>query len=222
MEYNYRLPDESIVKYIQDTIDEYTKKKKKNKFINDFLETLNKNIKFLNCFDLPTLKKTFYKIYYDNNPQTKDITTCFRPSYLPFFKNINPNIKPYFTKTELKMLSLNMKLDIDNNVNDNDNYICDIVSKNDIDSNTLMLHFIYIKENYGAKNFIQLYTLLGSFYLNSYLRNKSTKDITLEKELNNIWSIIRKAPKFEKEYYMYRFIDNDDFLVNLNIGDIYY
>ena len=221
MEYNYRLPDESIVKYIQDTIDEYTKKKKKNKFINDFLETLNKNIKFLNCFDLPTLKETFYKIYYENNPQTKDITTCFRPSYLPFFKNINPNIKPYFTKTELKKLSLNMKLNIDND-NDNYNYICDIVSKNDIDSNTLMCHLIYIKENYGAKNFIQLYTLLGSFYLNNYLRYKSTKDIILEAEIKNFWSIIRKAPKFDKEYYMYRFIDNDDFLINLKIGDIYY
>jgi hypothetical protein len=220
MEYNYRLPDKFIVKNIQDTINDYTKKKIKNKFINDFLETLNKNIKFLNCFDLPTLKETFYKIYYDNNPQTKDITSCIRPSYLPFFKNINPNIKPYFTKTELKMLSLNMKLDIDND-NDNDNDICDIVSKNDIDSKNLMYHLIYIKENYGAKNFIQLYTLLGSFYLNNYLRNKSTKDTILEKELNNIWSIIRKAPKFDKEYYMYRFIDNDDFLVNLNVGDIY-
>jgi hypothetical protein len=217
MEYNYRLPDKFIVKNIQDTINDYTKKKKRNKFINDFLETLNKNIKFLNCFDLPTLKETFYKIYYDNNPQTKDITSCARPSYLPFFKNINPNIKPYFTKTELKMLALNMKLD----VNDNDNDICDIVSKNDINSKTLMYHLIYIKENYGAKNFIQLYTLLGSFYLNGYLRNKSTKDKILEKELHNIWSIIRKAPKFDKEYYVYRFIDNDDFLMNLNVGDIY-
>jgi hypothetical protein len=216
MEYNYRLPDESIVKYIQDTINEYTKKKKKNKFINDFLETLNKNNKFLNCFDLPTLKKTFYKIYYDNNPQTKDITNCIRPSYLPFFKNINSNIKPYFTKTELKMLALNMNLSIDIN-----NDICNTVRKNDIDSKTLMLHLIYIKENYGAKNFIQLYTLLGSFYLNNYLRNKSTKDIILETELNNIWSIIRKAPKFDKEYYVYRFVDNDDFLLNLNVGDIY-
>jgi hypothetical protein len=216
MEYNYRLPDESIVKYIQDTINEYTKKKKKNKFINDFLETLNKNNKFLNCFDLPTLKETFYKVYYDNNPQTKDITNCIRPSYLPFFKNINPNIKPYFTKTELKMLALNMKLSIDIN-----NDICNTVRKNDIDSKTLMLHLIYIKENFGAKNFIQLYTLLGSFYLNNYLRNKSTKDIILQTELNNIWSIIRKAPKFDKEYYVYRFVDNDDFLLNLNVGDIY-
>jgi hypothetical protein len=218
MEHNYRLPDTFIVKYIQDTINEYTKKKKINKFINDFLETLNKNINFLNCFDLPTLKETFYKIYYDNNPKTKDITSCHKPSYLLFFKNINPKINPYFTKTELKMLALNMKLDIDN---DNDNYICDIVSKNDIKADTLMYHLIYIKENYGAKNFIQLYTLLGSFYLNNYLRNKSTKDVILEAEINNIWSIIRKAPKFDKEYYVYRFIDNDDYLVNLNIGDIY-
>jgi hypothetical protein len=220
MEHNYRLPDESIVKHIQDTIHEYTKKKK-NKFINNFLEILNKNNKFLNCFDLPTLKETFYKIYYDNNPQTKDITNCIRPSYLSFFKNINPNIKPYFTKTELKMLALNMKLDITTNNNDYEVHICSIVKNNDIDSDTLMLHLIYIKENYGAKNFIQLYTLLGSFYLNNYLRNKSTKDIILENELNNMWSIIRKAPKFDKEYYVYRFIDNDDFLLNLNVGDVY-
>ena len=216
MEHNYRLPDEYIVKYIQNTINDYTKKTKKNKFINNFLETLNKNIKFLNCFDLPTLKKTFYKIYYENNPQTKDITNCIRPSYLPFFKNINPNIKPYFTKTELKMLALNMKLNI--NIN---NDICNIIQNNDIDSKTLMYHLIYIKENYGAKNFIQLYTLLGSFYLNNYLRNKSTKDIILETELKIIWNIIRKAPKFDKEYYVYRFIDNDDYLTNLNVGDVY-
>lgn len=214
MEYNYRLPDDSIVKYIQETINEYDKKKNRNKFINDFLETLNKNIKFLNCFDLPTLKETFYKVYYETNPQTKEITNCIRPSYLPFFKNINPNIKPYFTKSELQMLGLNMKLNIDNN-------ICKTIRNNDIDSKILMYHLIFIKENYGAKNFIQLYTLLGSYYLNNYLRNKSIKDKILELEINNIWSIINKAPKFDKEYYVYRFIDNDDYLLNLNIGDIF-
>lgn len=216
LECNYRLPDEFIVKYIQDTINDYTKKKNKNKFIIDFLEVLNKNIKFLNCFDLPTLKDTFYKIYYDNNPQTKEITNCIRPSYLPFFKNINPNIKPYFTKTELKMLGLNMKLNIDNNDD-----ICDIIRKNDINSKTLMYHLIYIKENYGFKNFIQLYTLLGSFYLNNYIRYKSVRDVILETELKNIWSIIKKAPAFDKEYYVYRFIDNDDYLSNLNVGNFY-
>jgi hypothetical protein len=84
-----------------------------------------------------------------------------------------------------------------------------------------MLHLIYIKENYGAKNFIQLYTLLGSFYLNNYLRNKVIKDPILETELHNMWSIIRKAPKFDKEYYVYRFISNDDYLLNLNVGDTY-
>ena len=214
MEYNYRLPDDSIVNYIQETINEYNKKKNRNKFINDFLETLNKNIKFLNCFDLPTLKETFYKVYYETNPQTKEITNCIRPSYLPFFKNINPNIKPYFTKSELKMLGLNMKLNIDNN-------ICKTIRNNDIDSKILMYHLIFIKENYGAKNFIQLYTLLGSYYLNNYLRNKSIKDEILELEINNIWSIINKAPKFDKEYYVYRFIDNDVYLLNLNIGDIF-
>ena len=216
MEYDYRLPDESIVKYIQNSINNHTKKTKKSKFINDYLERLNKNIKFLNCFDLPTLKETFYKIYYENNPNTKDLTNCIRPSYLSFLKNINPNIKPYFTITELKMLAFNMKLNI--NIN---NDICNTIQNNDIDGKTLMLHLIYIKENYSAKNFIQLYTLLGSFYLNNYLRNKSTKDIILETEIKNIWNIIRKAPKFDKEYYVYRFIDNDDYLLNLNVGDIY-
>ena len=36
-----------------------------------------------------------------------------------------------------------------------------------------------------------------------------------------MWNLVLNAPKFDKDYYVYRFINNDDFLEKLKIGDIF-
>ena len=36
-----------------------------------------------------------------------------------------------------------------------------------------------------------------------------------------LWKLIIKSPKFDSNYIVYRFVDNDSFLNNLNIGDIF-
>ena len=213
LQYDYRCPDENTVFILKNTI-KALEKKKKTELNNLIYEKLNKNINFLNCFDLPTLRKTYYKLFYYNNVQTKNMTSCIRPSYFSFLKNG----KPYYTFDELKILALNSNLILEPS---NIIKICDYVTSNDISYKILLNNHIYIKENY-ARNYIQLYTLLGSYYLNSYLRNNNNyQDKFLEKQIFNIWSIINKAPAFDKQYYVYRFIDNDDYLNKLKIGDIY-
>jgi hypothetical protein len=177
-----------------------------------YIEKLEKNIRFMSNFNIKILNKTFYKLFYLKQPITNEITTCLKPSFIPFLKS-----SPYYTKSELINLALNMNLKIDNIGKG----ICKKIKENDISSKIILQHQIYIEENV-CKSYIQLYTLLGSFYWNSYLRNfNRIQDVFLEKQINNLFYIIEKAPEFDKEYYLYRFIQDDSYLTHLKIGDIY-
>ena len=112
-----------------------------------------------------------------------------------------------------------MNLKIDNQIFDKN--ICKKIKENDINSKIILLHQQYIEHNI-CKSYIQLYTLLGSFYWNSYLRNENrVQDIFLEKQINNLYYIIEKSPAFDKDYYLYRFIQDDSYLTHLKIGDIF-
>jgi hypothetical protein len=208
----YRLPDNKIVKRLKKTLNNIKDSKSNiNKF---YLEKLEKNINFIENFDLDTLKITYFKLFYMSNPITSDLTSCIRPSFISFL-----TAKPYYTKSELINLALNMNLKIDVKSIESDE-ICAQVSDNDINSRTILEHHLYIEENI-AKAYVQLYTLLGSFYWNYYLRNKCYRDLILEKQINNLYLIISKAPAFDKDYYLYRFIDDDSYLTHLKINEIY-
>ena len=106
-------------------------------------------IKFLGQFNLDILKNTYVKVfYYFSNEVGKNITTCMRPSFQPYFQHL----KPYYTRSELINLALNMEViepsdkifdqkDIDK--------LCKIIRKNDIKSDTIMAHQQYIIKNNG-------------------------------------------------------------------------
>ena len=215
MECDYRLPDEKTISILKNTLMIYESKKERNQVIELYIEKLKKNIVFLDCYNLNVLKNTYYEIFYQTSPATREITNCIKPSYFSFLSTT----KPYFTLSQLYMMAKNMNLELNlENIND----VCKIVQENDIDGKNLLKHHLYITGN-NAKNYIQLYTLLGAYYLNEYIRKEnSIRDIILEKHIKNIWKLINKAPSFNKSYYVYRFVEEDDYIKHLKVNDIYH
>lgn len=178
---------------------------------------------FLEQYNLDILESTYVKVfYYYSNYIGKEITSCTRPSFLPHFKHITP----YYTRSEIINLALNLgkikpsEIYYDKEKIEN---LCDIVSTNDISADIILNHQKHIikKDKLGI---IQYYTLQGSFFMNQYLRKQTPypyKNSFLEKQIKSVWELIRSAPKFDKEYTVYRFIRSDTHLSNLNIGDTY-
>lgn len=188
-----------------------------NKHTIELINKINKPklINFLKNYNLDILDETFYKIIYHNNPNTENLTTCVRPSFLPIFRYSNP----YYSKSELIYLALNNGLwHSDYNLDD----ICSTVKENDVSGNKLLEHQLFIREN-SADNYIKYYSFLGSSPFNNYLRfpNYHIKDNVIENHINNFNAILIKSPEWDKSYYFYRWINNDDFLKKLKIDDIW-
>ena len=99
--------------------------------------------------------------------------------------------------------------------------ICNKLSSYEINTQMLIYNQLYILYN-NAKSYVQYYSLFGSYYINSYLRNKlSTIDIEMEKHINNFFKLMESTPAFDNDYEVYRFIENDEYLSHLSIGDIF-
>ena len=206
MFFHYRIPTIAIIKKLENTLLKFT-----DKTLESYKEKIRKNINFIKNFNLETLEKNFYKLFYLSQPVTQELTSCIKPSFIPFM-----TIKPYYTKSELINLGLNMNLTLDDNIEN----ICKIVQLNDINSSTILSHQMYIKK--FSKAYVQLYSLLGSSYWNFYIRNKNCiYDAHDEKHINALYDILKDSPKLDKSYYVYRFVDNDEYLSHLSVGDIY-
>lgn len=158
---------------------------------NNHLITTYDKIKNMN---LNKLKSDFEKVYFNNLKNT-----CIRPDYSKLYDYISP----YF-------------------ININSNKLCEDEKLNTIPFETLYLHQKYLIENNGV-GILQYYSLLGSYNFNMYLReiNSIYKDKILENMIISFVKIIKKSPKFNLNYKLYRNLHNDDFLQNLNIGDIF-
>ena len=179
-----------------------------------------KHINFLKNFNLKLLYNTFLQNIYEISPTTNELTTCIRPSFLPIFKHIDP----YYTKTELIFLSLNADYsDKLSSVKTEDiDKLCSLASHNDITSTDLLEHQLYIKEN-KLDSFIKYYSFIGSMYINHYLRfqSKNFRNIDLERNINNFIPIVVKSPAWNKSYFFYRWIRDDNFLtIGLNIKNV--
>ncbi|CAH6421836.1 ADP-ribosyltransferase exoenzyme [uncultured virus] len=179
-------------------------------------------INFLDQFDLETLQNTYIKVFYFYaNEVGKNITVCIRPSFLPNFKHI----KPFYSRTELINLSLNMGIIKPSLVYFDEERVmnlCLLVKKNDINAETLLKHQDYIARS-NSIGLVQFYSMQGSFFMNQYLREISSdyKNPLLEYNIELIWKLINKAPAFDKSYSLYRFIKKDSYLKHLKIGDIF-
>jgi len=184
---------------------------------------LNLMIQFLKSFDLDIMLTTYIKVfYYYSNEVGKNLILCLRPSFLPHFRHITP----YYTRSELINIALNMEL-----IKPDESYydskevkkLCKIIKKNDISKEILLNHQLHIikKDKVGL---VQYYSLQGSYFVNEYMRGYARykyQNRLLEDKILSVWNLVNNAPKFDKSYTLYRFIQDDPHLRDLKIGSKY-
>jgi hypothetical protein len=220
---HYRFPEHNILKELINKKEEY----KSNMDILDKLllrkiRKLDLMIDFMKCFDLDILFDTYVKVFYKYSSLAgKEQTVCKNKSFVPQFFHI----KPYLTRSEVINSALNFGLHLPNKYIEPEeiNNLCKKISKYQLDSNVLLEHQHHIL-NSGNLGLVQYYTLQGSFFMNQYLRiftNYKSKNEYLEKLIEPMWELILTTPKFDKPYTFYRFINKDDYLQHLQIGDEY-
>jgi len=222
--FNFRFPDNKIIKLLNKTKNDISNINiKNNGWIEKYIDKINKNINFISNYDLQILKETYTDIFLNTNPNTREITSCIKPSYLPY-QNYQ---SPYYTKSELVSMALNLKIIKDDIIKpwsykeDELRKICKSLSKYEINTQMLIYNQLYILYN-NAKAYVQYYTLFGSYYFNNYLRNKeSNLDPDLNSHIDNFLKIIKNTPQFDSDYEVYRFIENDDYLNELKVGDMF-
>lgn len=188
-------------------------------------EKLSLMIDFLKSFDLDELYKTYMMTFYLYSDEVgKNISVCKRPSFMPHFTHL----KPYYTNNDVINIALNMGIsqqkinDFQKKGNNND-ILCDIISENDISAETLLEHQQYMIKN-DRVGLVQYYTLQGSYFMNQYLRNMTLyneRNSYLESLITPMWKLINNAPEFDKDYTFYRFVNSDNHIRNVDIGEIY-
>jgi hypothetical protein len=93
------------------------------------------------------------------------------------------------------------------------------IKNHQISSSMLLSHHNYIIQS-EKLGLTQYYTIQGSYFMNQYLRNMTSyrdKNKYIENIIEPMWNLVLNSPKFEGDYYVYRFINNDSFLENLKI-----
>lgn len=178
-------------------------------------------LNFLKQFNIDILETTYVTVFYFYaNEVGKDITVCKKPSFLPYFRHIDP----YYRRGELINLALNMKL-----IKPDDKYydqeeimkLCYLIKENDISADILLKHQEHMIKN-DKIGIIRYYSLHGSFFINKYLRDNSTSQYQnkiLENITKSMYDLVTEAPAFDKSYILYRFISNDSYLKYLKVGD---
>lgn len=213
---HYRFVNDEIYNWIKNMLDNNIDDEKK--------ERLRKNLKILDNYILDILYETSINTFFKYSPKFGlDVSICKRNSFHPLFTHINP----YYTRTELIKLGLNMNIikEVERiQLLDKDLHykICKTVSKNDVDFETIKLHSEIILKNNSIPA-VNYYSLIGSFLINNMLRKNQLEKLNqinynyLLKMIKNI----KDTPSFEKDYYFYRFLWDDKFLDRLRVGDIF-
>ena len=223
----YRFP---TVKFIRQIKERKEKKeqllKSKDKTLTDIKILIIKDqikryslmLKFLDNFDPDTLLRTYKDTLYNVDELGKQIILCRKPSFTPLLSDIIP----YYTRSELQNMALNLNLINETNELSNEKYrdLCVEVSKHDIDNKNLISHHNYIVKNKKI-GLIQYYSINGFNTINYYLRFMNIYNEHLYKICESLYNLIVNAPKIDKEYYLYRFITDDGFISHLNVGDIF-
>ncbi|AYV79407.1 MAG: ADP-ribosyltransferase exoenzyme domain protein, partial [Faunusvirus sp.] len=224
-EKHMRLPDKKLYDELKQSFHkiESTKNYRQNKSLTFLYNKLKRNIDFLSNYSLSRLERTYVDIiYYHSNEVGKNITICSKPSFLPYLTTSHP----YYSRSELINLALNMKLiESDQTYYDNKRVgeLCGTIKRNDINAATLLNHQWYVEKNNG-KYLVQYYTFYGSYFMNKYLRNssyKGFKNSVLEDIIEYFWRLIVDSPAFDTDYIVYRFVADDAYLSHLKPGDIF-
>jgi hypothetical protein len=186
------------------------------------------NIRILSNYDLDVLYKTYMKIFYESFVVNSFITSCRRPS----FGSGMEHISPYYNINELYFLAYDWNLTNKATLSEKEiNSFCKKISQYDIPAQILLDHQMYIYDS-RAIGLVKHYSLFGSYYMNLYLRkyqcclpNRSYEDairnLYLENQITIMIKLIKNAPPFSKDHTVYRFVEKDNYLRHLKIGDIY-
>ena len=209
--YNYRFINDEVQKWIQN----------KYKKINDnqMKEFLKNNLDIISNYDLETLEETSSKTLYKYSPELGlSVSICKRKSFHKYISYL----KPYYSRDELIKLGKNMGVikDIEkiNLLDKKLHYkICKTISNNDVSRELIKKNNKYIIEN-KLINLLCYYSFTGSYIINDHLRNNKSLEIDLYKTLLKNKKIFSNSPKLDNDYFLYRFVKDDDFLKNLKIG----
>ena len=224
---HYRFPNKKVLQELKFEIEKLEQKEQKEQKVNLLIEyKINKYklmTKFLSNFDLKILEDTFYRTMYKASPELgRNLLFCKRPSFNKYIHNS----KPYYTKTEIINMARNMGKKV--NINELNEKIvddlCEYVKNNDIDSSILLLHQKHIIDS-NMLGLVQYYTVQGSANINTYLRNPQFtfyENTVYNTIIENLWKLCTTSPAFDKDYIVYRFIKDDSYLFNLDIGSIFY
>lgn len=229
---NYRFPDIKIVKTVireQKKLKEDIENGVNDKIVLRKYKKTKLMLRYLEYFDMFELYNSYLRVFYRYNPLISKITfTCLRRSFIPHKKHL----EPYYQMEELVKLALNMEvikipentsyIDFEDSLTDKHfDLLCSFVQNNDISAITLAKHQNYIiqKRNVGL---IQFYTSIGSYTINSYLREYIYyRDPDFEHAIYNMWNLIANSPAFDNDYILYRFVEDDSYMSDLEVGDIY-
>ena len=219
---HHRLIDSDYRFISKEIVDWITNLYKKYKDDKNLKEKFKNNLQIIQNYDIDTILETSYKTLYEYSPRLGLLVSiCKRKSFDPYIKHL----KPYYTKLELIKLGQNMKIiddiDIEKLLNQAYHYkICKTVSSNDVSYDEIKKHTDYIIKN-DLISYITFYSFIGSFLYNKVLRDNSNISFFLYEGIKKIMDAIKTSPKLENNYYLYRFIWDDSFIRNLNIGDYY-
>lgn len=203
------------------------------KTLKDPDEPVKKILAFLDNYDMQKLYQTYYKIFYQSFIFNSYITSCQRPSFAAKMDHI----EPYYSSRELYFLAYDwdlLKGDTKPELTDNEmQKLCKKIIKYDIPAQTLLDHQLYIYSS-KAIGLVKHYSLFGSYFMNKYLREyycclpdpieiigQAIKNLQLETQIKLMIKFIQDAPAFTSDHTVYRFIDTDDFLKEIKVGDIY-
>lgn len=215
IEYHYRFINNEITDWLTNLYKKY----KNDKILNN---KFKRNLKIIKNYDIGTLIETSYKTFYEYSPNYGLLVSiCKRNSFNPYMKHLNP----YYTKLELIKLGQNMKLkdfpanlDQETLVNKAIHYkICKKVTLNDVSYEEIKNHSNCIVE-YNIISWITFYSFIGSFLFNKILRNNLKISQFLYDGLIKIVNLIKNTPALKNDYFIYRFVSNDDFIKDLPIN----
>ena len=195
-----------------------------NKDLIEFLSN-NKNnkrdetINIISNFDLSILEEKLYKSIYNTKEIAGDTTNLVNPAYSPLL-----NINPYLKKSSIINTALNTGLVKISDLPIDDNKLQSlykIIKSYLFTSKEMISHMNHINQN-NMNNIIKFYTIYGAYFINTYLRNKDiVYDKIIEVKINKLANLIKKSPKLDTDKVLFRFINEDSFLNNINKGDYY-